>query len=273
MCVSLDKARFSRTFIALTRTTQPESGREVHSLMYRNAPLNRAPLGHGNAMLLHFPAAEAMDERNVVDTTSFAHCTSDILGAVEPAACLDRTVAHSDRGRDPLVFEHGIYHVVLARHAEEIPDVLDRVPAEKRPRLNAALFAWFGEVYPGYTFALCCFDTRRAVAPAPLLWWYVPWSRKQVMLPGVDSHDGGAPRLRGRVPTDHWVVLGSDRPAPGMRKVTYTARIPTDAAPYLPRYATGRRYVLEELNRDFVAPVEALDLGDTGMLRRDFLRM
>lgn len=268
MCVSVDTASFRATVLVLTRTTHPVTGRTMHSLLYRNAPVNLAD--GGNAMLLHFPAAEKMDEGNILDTSSFAHCVDDIVSAIEPRGRA-RSSGPEIRSAEALVFEHGIYHVVLATDWRSIPAALEHVPADKKPALNHELFRWYGRFFPTYTFALCCFDNRQAALADPLLWWYYPQIENQLMLPAIDAHDGSPPDLEALVDTDHWVILGSHREIPGLHRVHYRNPIAETARPFLPTYVTGRSYATPTPNADFIAPLAALEQGNPSLIGRDLL--
>lgn len=271
MCISADLANFQATVVVATRAPHPQSGRTMHTLLYRNAPENRAEAGRGNAMLLHFPASEPMDQANVIDTSSFPHCAEDIRIAVEPRS-EGRGISNSERTEAALIFEHGVYHVVLARSAASIPDALDRIPEAKRPQTNPTLFDWYGETFPGYTLALCCFDNRDAALADPLLWWYYPLREDWLMLPAVDSHDGSPPDLDALVDMDHFVALGSDRPGSALHPVQYRDPIPEVARPFLPSFITGVDVTTPLPNADFIAPVDTLGIDEASTsLQRGFL--
>lgn len=263
MCISADLASFQATIEILTRAPHPRTGRTMHTLVYRNAPENLAAAGRGNAMLLHFPAAEPMDESNVIDTSAFPHCAEDIRAAVPSPRGEGRSMPEAGMSGEALVFEHGIYHVVLAQDAASIPSALDRVPGNKRPKANPTLFDWYGKKFPEYTLALCCFDNREAALADPLLWWYYPLLEDWLMLPAVDAHDGSPPDLDSLVDTDHFVGFGSCRPAPHLSEVRYTDPVPEKAKPYLPKYVIGEDYIHPAPNGDFIVPLAALEEWET----------
>lgn len=142
-------ARFEGT-IVYAGELEP-NGRPVHVLGYENTAQSlvggrfRRPWRHeatGNAMLLHFPAVPAsMTQANVVDTERTPEILRDI---VKPLEAMERQTfawsASAPASRHVEVFRSGIYTVVLASDAGEIPDALDRVPPRKRPPLNRILF-------------------------------------------------------------------------------------------------------------------------------------
>lgn len=273
MCVSLFPATFSDTLLCLTATKHPVTGLPVHSLLYRNTAENMAPGGAANAMLLHFPAVDGMTKENVIDTSDFPECADDIVRTVTPPRPVTRSFSLSkETSFDTVeVFEHDIYHIALARNAAAIPAALDRVPERKRPMVNGPLFRWYGETFPDYTFALCCFSQEDAETASPLLWWYSPMSSGYGMLPGVDAHTGENPDLSVMTDVDHWVVLGSDRKSAGLKRVRYSDDITARNRAFLPAFVAGRRYRGRERNADFVVPVTALMDGNTGVIERRLL--
>lgn len=272
MCVSLEPADFSQTLIALTATNHPVTGFPIHSLLYRNTAQNHAPGGKANAMLLHFPAVDGMTKENIIDTSQFKNCADDIVRTVTPPQPQTRGASLSfGMSKSVEVFEHDIYTIALARKVEAIPEALDRVPEHKRPAVNKELFKWYGQTFPGYTFAFCCFSESEAATASPLLWWYSPMNPSLGMMPGVDCHTGGTPELDVLVETDHWAVLGSNRESYGLKRVRYSDSIPDRSRAFLPSYVAGRHYQRREKNGDFVFPISAIAEGDTSRIKRQLL--
>ena len=64
---------------------------------------------------------------------------------------------------------------------------------------------WYGKNLKGCSFALCCFAGNIGRAQ-PLLWWYKPTDPDYLVAPGLDAHDGNAPKLGSFVDVDHWVI-------------------------------------------------------------------
>jgi hypothetical protein len=101
-------------------------------------------------MLLHFPAVPAsMTQANVVDTARTPEILRDI---VKPLEAMERQTlawsASAPASRGMEVFRSGIYTIVLASDAGDIPGALDRVPPRKRRPLNRILFEWYAARFP-----------------------------------------------------------------------------------------------------------------------------
>lgn len=263
MCVSLAPAHFLGTVLCLAESMR--NGRYVNTLVYRNRAKNLTSDGRPNAMLLHFPSA-GMGPENIVDTSTFPKFVDDLVDAVKPPKNLDRALLSFSMTRfsEPHVFDHGIYTVVLAGNASDIPQALGRVREDRRPDVNQAVFDWYAQRFPGYSFALCCFNTRDEVKADPMMWWYEPNDLRRVMLPGIDAHTGKAPNLREDVAIDHWLILGSqERRDPRMVPVNYAKAgpIPPMARNLLPNYVVGKLVRGYDKNGDFVGPAHALAEG------------
>jgi hypothetical protein len=277
MCVSFDRAAFTGTVLCLSTARHPELDRDVRVLVYANMPENRSPSG-ANAMFLHFPST-GMTAANVIDTTDFPYIAEDLVETVKPRSrsLLEEPACFSAGGADALVFDSGIYTVVLASHVSQIPEALLRVPENKRPALNQAILDWYNEHFPGWSFALCCFDSRDAeVRAAPLLWWYEQTfgsdDPDEVVLPGVDAHTGDVPNLSEDVDVDHWVIVGSsERKSPLMQLVNYGDDIHKLARALLPKYAVGQRFEGQMKNGDFVGSLSKAFAEGTGTFQRRLL--
>ena len=204
----------------------------------------------GNAMLLAIPARSgSMTSKNVVDTSTCIDVFDGYVEAVAPSmpVAAGRMIASSGPPRAPRVevFDAaGIYTVVLADAAAAIPGALSRVPDNKRPALNPALFDAYARWYPGWTFALCCFDSREAGKAHPLVWWYEPLDENRLILPALDCHTGDVPNLNARVTIDHVIAVGStrmsNRAASSARHV-HLGKLPTAAQPFFVNRVVGER--------------------------------
>ncbi len=202
----------------------------VHVLGYQNVVANSSQsfwqvikpfffsLGKtGNAMLLPFPAVpKTMTQANVLNTENCKDVLQDIARAVRtPDRSFESQTFGAGQSASPpkvQVFEAaGVYTVVLAQDARDIPDALNLVPREKRPALNYELFETYSEWYPNWTFALCCFNNQKAKLADPLVWWYSPMNPEQLFLPTLDSHNGKVPELTSNVKLDHTIAVGSFR--------------------------------------------------------------
>jgi len=280
MCVSLGPAKFSNTILYVGSAVR--DGKDVHVLGYQNTAENLAVAGRppgldprlwsqvireqgakpvGNAMILPFPAIAAMGEANVVDTSGCKSILKDIVTAVKPRS-KGGTLMGGDRSMSfsaPIVFETGIYTVVLARDPRDIPAALAHVPEEKRPDLKPEIFAAYAEWYPGWQIALCCFSNADAVEADPLLWWYEPAFPDVYFAPALDSHTGGVPDLDATVDVDHAVTfMSTEGRAPS---VEYADTLSDEVRALLPTHAIGRELDTRLPNGDFQIDKATADAG------------
>lgn len=203
MCITIDPADLLDT-ILLAHSTEHE-GTHVNVIGYQNQAKNksRSP----NAMVLPFPSAEPMTQKNCIDMSGHPNLLKRYAGLVRPRA---RSLTKSLRSVQ--VFDSGSYTVVLAATPTDIPSVIEQVPENKRPRLHPELFDAFATWYPGWPVALCCWDGR--IEAEPLLWWYQPRPEFQDrhFLPSLDGHDGRIPNPSApSVLVDHTLIIGSHR--------------------------------------------------------------
>jgi len=261
-CCSLAPAEFSDTKGWVG--TGVRNGRTIHLLAYQNSVVNDAKTPGGNAMFLPIPAVPgSMSHENMIDTSKFPHFLDAIATAIKNAAApkWDISVAMSSAG-DVEVFNSGMYTVVLAKDAEAIPGALKAVPADKRPTINPAIFSAYKKWYPGWTFALCCFNNTKKVEADPLLWWYEPQSPNQLFFPGLDCHTGAVPKLDDVVDVDHIIAVSDSgyndwlgtlwHPTVG---VEYTDQIPAEIRQLLPDRVIGKEFHGKMPQGDFVFDV------------------
>lgn len=283
MCVSVSPrtpVEFSGTVLYAAEAMQ--GGDLVHVLGYQNKVGPASGLRaltswipgfrSGNAMILPLPAEpRTMTKLNVIDTSACPDILQEMAQTVDPPLPTLETYARS-RMRSlsappPVqVFEAaGIYTVVLAQDARDIPGALHQVPRAKRPRLNPALFDAYAKWYPGWTIALCCFNNLRARLALPLLWWYRPMHPDRLFLPALDCHTGAVPDLDAEVRVDHVLAVSSHRLQQGL--AFYPSTVSREVAPYVPRRLLGQRMGEEILNGDFVCEVEDVVAGRFRALR------
>lgn len=223
----------------------------------------------GNAMLLPIPAVpRTMTKENVLKTEDCKEVLQDIARAVrkplfQPQSRAQNTVSWQMPPQVQIFEAAGIYTVVLAQDANDIPGALALVPKEKRPALNPQLFKAYAEWYPGWTFALCCFNNRQAKLAAPLVWWYQPMNPERIFLPALDSHTGKTPDLSKKVYVDHTIAVGSylsvEKLAKGLhtnfnalKYVGYQDSFSDDRKPYFLSYVMGTDFKEDMPNGDFV---------------------
>jgi hypothetical protein len=280
MCCSVSPGvpvRFSDTVLYASEVVT-DGEKVVHVLGYQNIAQNGAgqsslwsavsgllPLGgHGNAMILPFPAVPGtMTQANILDTKGCRYVLQDMAHAVAPERRMisrgnPGEITHGAETPRVQVFKGaGIYTIVLAQDPRDIPAALDRVPRSKRPVLNPSLFDTYARWYPGWTIALCCFNNRRAKLAHPMLWWYEPMQPDRLFLPALDGHTGDVPRLEERVFVDHALAVGSYRMRRGAGvSVSYRDALSSSVAPYVLKTLVGRGYGQQTMsNGDFVCEV------------------
>ncbi|WP_243722841.1 hypothetical protein [Actinomadura sp. 7K507] len=150
--------------------------------------------------------------------------------------------------------------MLLAADATLIPAALTRVPERRRPDLDPALMEFYAAFYPGHTIAVCCFDGADAHRAKPLLMWYEPADPDRLVVPAVDCHTGGPPRLDEPVTTDHWVIFGGDGLPRGRgNPVGYPRKMRGKLRECLPDRVIGRRFDdAAALNGDFAITLDDL---------------
>ncbi len=243
MCISNGPADFTRTKL------YAGCAGEEHVLIYKNTVRSRA--SEPNAMLLHFPAVPGtMSQDSVLPTDTCGGIVDEMIVALMPQT---RGGGHPAA----VVFDTGVYTVVLAEDPRAIPPALGRVPERKRPPINEPLFDWYAETFSDWPVALCCFDNADAVEAAPMMWRYRPRNPRLLFYPALDSHTGGIPELDGTVGVEHWLLTQGE----ASRPVRYGGVIADLTRRYLPERVAGR-HVREDLpNGDFVFD------GDRGFQR------
>ncbi|XRQ04818.1 hypothetical protein ACN3XK_50900 [Actinomadura welshii] len=270
MCVSMDLADFSGTTLYAGRCDHPRHG-YVEVLGYQNTPVNRAD--GPNAMLLHLPAAARMSPGSFVPVGRRDSGVLDLMvEAVAPVAGASG-IDWMDEPAGPSavqVFDHDIYTVLLAEDATRIPAALAHVPWRRRPSLDPALMEFYAAFYPGHTIAVCCFDGAEAHRAKPLLMWYEPADPDRLVVPAVDCHTGGPPRLDEPVATDHWVIFGGDALPDGWGSpVEYPRKMRGELREYLPDRVAGRRFEdAAAPNGDFAVTLDDLRDGNLDGIHR-----
>ena len=254
MCCTSGPSRMKNTILYAGEATHPVTGRYIHVQAYQNEAQN---LQDGpNAMILPFPAGAPLTRENIVDTRDCPDFLKDMAEAIAPKYLGTRRGMKSLKYSDAAdVFESGSYTVVLASSPGQIPEALERVPANKRPAPNLPLYAFYGRAYPGQPIAVCCWDG--AIKPEPLLWWYEPAEPGMLFLPALDAHDGQPPRA-GPVKVDHTLLFGSKLHDAGTTWAHGFRDIPPAMQGVLPVCVNGTTVKRSMSNGDFFMPVGAI---------------
>jgi hypothetical protein len=259
MCITTASARLTKTLLYVGEGVRND--KQVHVLAYQNNAINEADAP--NAMVIPFPAAQAMTEDNVIDTRGFKSFLDDITNATKmrtlgmDSDALLNTTKGVSRGFAK-VFDSGSYTVVLAENVDQIPEALTRVPAHKRPTITDHFLYGYGQLYPDQPIAVCCWDGT--IKAEPLLWWYEPKNKDHLFIPTMDAHDGKPPRLSDAVQTDHIISVGSvnDKYTNKQGQVRYKSGIPAGALGLLPANVYGTRLGSTYKNGDMFLGTENL---------------
>lgn len=249
MCVSIAPARLTRTIGMVNLTLHPHGG-EIVVVGYQNTA--QSLVSGANAMILHFPAATGMSQKNFLDTRAAPHILEDMASAITPRS-RGREISKSvSFGSQVQIFNHDIYTIVLTSDASLLESALasDLVPEDRRPRINSRLFNWYALEKPGHSFALCCFNNRDAKKASPFLVYYRPRFSGIMEFPGIDAHTGDVPDLNESVEVDHTIILSSYK-MKGGTEVEYSDRIPGHLASFLPERVIGRTFTGQMPNGDF----------------------
>ncbi len=285
-CCSLHPAELMQTVGWVSE--YEDKGKLKHLLYYSNTARN---LGVGpNAMILPIPAIpNSMSQDNMFDGRQFRGIAHDLYKSCRDTSSalldsLDSVLMQTNsvsNGMDSHVhievFNKGSYTVVLSNSAKAIPTALQRVPEEKRPDLNQAIFDAYERWYPGWTFALCCFNNNSTAEPQePLVWWYEPKNPDELFFPAVDCHTGAVPPLDGMVDVDHCLVASSGK-ANLLAGIIGSAKVPDYLpglkeskvlGPLLPDLASAHRYRGSELQGDFVFNTQDVRFGNFRPFRK-----
>jgi len=262
-CCSFQPARFSETH-GLAAEAQ-HNGRLVHLLGYQNTAVNMAAGGQANALFLPIPAKPGtMSRINILDTTSCPALFGDLETALPYPE--DRNTSPGQQllgitSPPPQVFEHDIYTIVLSSDPRQIPAALLKVCPERRPLLNPAICRSYAKWYKGWTFALCCFNTREQTKAKPMLWWYEPLNPDRLFFPALDAHTGNPPDLKKMVDVDHHLFFGSYKMNKGNPVKYSDASMSSELKQLLPKRIYGSRIWTQMINGDFYVDTADLHSG------------
>jgi hypothetical protein len=218
-------------------------------------------------MLLPIPSEEPMGPDNMLDTSSAKHILQDYADTVRiHTARLSRGRAFGTRleARDfdeVQVFDKGSYTIALAENARDLTGAVGRIPAKRRPKVNAAIFEAYDKFYPRWKMALCAWDGT--IDAEPLLWWYAPMDRASLFMPALDAHDGLPPKLGATVEVDHTLAFGSvlaQNNKDGW-PVRFRDELPAHLKPFLATSIRGIESKSPLVNGDFTAQLSKIHSG------------
>lgn len=244
-------------------------GKIVHVMAYQNTAVTFD--GEPNAMILPFPTSTPMGPENMVDTKSFGSFLEDISNASKHVMKSRSLYASDSMKGGPAaasiaqVFDSGSYTVILADHVKQIPEALNRVPENKRPKVSLNFLFNYGRMYPNQPIVICCWAGR--LEAEPILWWYEPTDPTNLFIPTMDAHDGKAPNVEEDVFADHIISVGSVNAKDGA-EVSYTSKIADGLKGLFPKFVHGTRLNYTVKNGDmFVAVADLKTNGDVFIKR------
>ena len=163
----------------------------------------RKPNENANSMILPIPGE--VREEWFYDTSKYNKFLDDIEEFHKPRTrSLSLSKGMASNGVS--VFENGMYTVVVSKNIESIKDAINTLPEEKRPEIQDELLNFFGDYYKGFSFVVCCFSGDKEMKAQPIMFEYAPNDPSKLFFPGMDAHDGGAPKLRKQVSVDHCLI-------------------------------------------------------------------
>lgn len=199
MCITVNHANLSKTKIL---SLPLENGN--HFIAYSNNVKNLS--GKPNAMILPIPGEtnpslfhNTESYKDFLDEiTKKCRFEEDYLGM--------RSRGFLSKGLSFDKFELGMYTVGLAKEFSGVREFLNQLPDDKRPEISEELKKFFEEKYTGWSFAVCVFDSDKAIDAQPIAFEYKPFGPNLLYFPTMDGHDGNAPRVGAMVETDHTLI-------------------------------------------------------------------
>ena len=271
MCISAKPAEFTGTKGYIGEALH--KGKLVHVLGYQNEAKNLS--SGGNALILPIPSKTPITKDNIIDLGDkgknlLNNLTRDYFAPKESS----RGLLLNSSTKSVRFFKSGIYEIVVSEKPSLIFEALKEVSDEKRPEISQELLKWYEDYYPGWSIAVCCFNSQEKVESAPMFWMYEPLDENNLFFPGMDGHKGSVPDLSSLVRVDHKIVLGSHlfedgKVAHTLREGYYDKMVDEDLLSLFSTKILGRRFWGKLKNGDFKINVDSL----RKQKREDLLRV
>jgi hypothetical protein len=245
MCMTLHASKLSSTKIYAGETKI--NGVYHHVLAYKNKAQNKAR--GPNAMVLPIPTKHVFGPENAYDTRAFKGFLDDICDSTK-AQAYGRRDARKSLSRGLQVFDVGSYTVVVGTKMGEAMSAVASLPVDKRPEMNPSVLSAMAELYPGWAFAFCIWNSSQVLDAEPILFAYEPIAPSLLFAPALDAHDGNPPG-HGDVDVDHIVSFGSTLKPTGTELIKYRTPPPDLVRNILPTHAVGQRVRGRVPNGDF----------------------
>jgi len=238
MCITINHAALSKTKILSLPIPNGN-----HFIAYSNSVKNLS--GKPNAMILAIPGKTQ---------PSWFHNTEkykDFLTEITEKATMNNWLGILSKGMRSAKslsfeqFELGMYTIGLADSFEGAEEFINSLSDNKKPEVSEELKNFFKTEYTGWSFAVCCFDSTKAIDAQPIAFEYTPFNEDFLYFPSLDAHDGGAPNLREQVRTDHTIIF-EHTGRMDKNKTYYMESVKLDAS--VPEFLQERKYRIAHMN-------------------------
>jgi len=240
MCITVNHAALSKTKILSLPIPNGN-----HFIAYSNSVKNLS--GKPNAMILAIPGKTK---------PSWFHNTEkykDFLTEISEKATIEHWIGSLTRGLRSKgmgylsfeQFELGMYTIGLADSFDGAEDFINSLSDDKKPDIGEELKNFFKTEYAGWSFAVCCFDSTKAIDAQPIAFEYTPFNKDFLYFPSLDAHDGGAPDLTKSVRADHTIIFEHTGKM-NDNQTYYMESVKLDAP--VPEFLQERKYRLAHMN-------------------------
>lgn len=233
MCITALKANLVNTYIGVWDIHHPTFGYR-HVLAYQNTPKNLSATP--NCMLLHIPTKQALEARDLLDTSNDPEFLEQMAhSALPPNLSVVRGVESAGPN---FVLEMGIYHVALLNQVDYDSwlEVRSLIPASKQPMIQEGFFEFYAKHFPSFALVVCCFNTRDAKKASPIMVHYAPQFPDVFHFPTIDSH-GAIPRLDAVQAFHQIIITGSQQlksPGNGFKSFDLST-VSEELRPFIPK--------------------------------------
>ena len=136
------------------------------------------------------------------DTTKYKRFLNDIISrASYDEGYLGNRYRGFKLNKSLSVFNVGMYTVGLS---DSFDNVLGFI--RDKAQITDSLAVFFKERYKGWSFAVCLFDSNKAIDAQPIAFEYTPFDSDVIYFPTMDAHTGNAPDMNEKVDVDHTFI-------------------------------------------------------------------
>jgi hypothetical protein len=164
------------------------------------------------------------------------------------------------------VFQSGIYTMATYCNPNNIQNVLDKLPEDKRFAPNKQIMEDYQWAYYKWWKLLCIFDVKEMTESHPIMIAYNSMFKDKFFYPTLDAHSGKTPDLNANVYLDHTLIAGSGN---GF-KVNYSDSLDEEMRKLLPSKVIGEKDLNYRVkNGDFYVSIEKANKNIFSLERRD----